>query len=74
VNPRDRKLRLRKDTLCRLDPEDASNVLGGALTVSVFIECDLEPKKSDVCPPETRAFTNCIWCHSTPGDLTCPTN
>ena len=57
MNPRDRKLRLRRSTVRNLTTDLASQVKGAVVIApldSLIFEC-----------PETRAFTNCDWCGAT---------
>ena len=55
MNPRHRKLQLRKHTVRSLTPHHASKAQGGKV---------IEPTG------ETRAFTNCMYCGGT-DELTC---
>jgi hypothetical protein len=87
MNPRERKLRLRKTTIRNLDAVMASVANGGtvelndmsALWTCTCFFCPKESLDPDMgcgggtgscgCP-ETRAYTNCIYCQS--NAATCP--
>jgi len=80
MNPRERKLRLRKSTVRDLNPEVASRAFGGTVeldTKSMWLICTLfrctDSDMEAVCPrpapgtegcQETRAFSNCLACQS----------
>jgi len=66
MNPRDRKLRLRKSTLRDLSPAQSPQVRGGrdlqtasagVILCSDYFDCG--PQTTD---PQTAQFTNCVKC------------
>jgi len=66
MNPRDKKLRLRKTTVSSLAPNDGSQVKGGIELqydpeATNYIGCTLQCSGNMGCPC-TRAFTNCAAC------------
>lgn len=69
MNPRDRKLRLRKTTLRSLNEELASNVRGGLS----FIICPrLETGQDSVYGTCSCTCDSCNTCWTCPGQHTCP--
>ena len=89
MEPRHRKLRLRKNTLRDLTPQDASAARGGAWELDTKntenILCSLECTETCTCDDacRTKAFSNCFnTCYDTHCDTvtcytrcgTCPVN
>jgi len=61
MNPRDRKLRLRKTTVRGLNEESASNVRGGTIILSMFICPKPNPEPIDTAGASCEYLCTNLW-------------